>query len=92
MKFVGKTSVAVIKSAILGGLRKWAFFFFSSGEGKREEEKKKIPVYRWDAYIRPIAAKTIGAPLINDISVAGSAKSKKRGLLGYCPSLSPTRQ
>lgn len=94
MKFVGKTSVAVIKSAILGAFANELFFFGDGRESERREEEKKkekIPAYRWDPYILRIMAKTIWALLINDISIAGSAKLKS-GMLVYCPSLSPTRQ
>lgn len=44
MKFVGKTSVAVIKSAILGAFANELFFFFLVKEERarrREGEKKR---------------------------------------------------
>lgn len=49
MKFVGKTSVAVIKSAILGAFVNELFFV---GEGRESEKnrggEKKVPVHHWD--------------------------------------------
>lgn len=51
MKFVGKTSVAVIKSAILGALQ-ISFFFCIEGRESRNmcagRREKKVPVHRWD--------------------------------------------
>lgn len=49
MKFVGKTSVAVIKSAILGAFVN-ELFFCRRGKREREERRreKKVPVHRWD--------------------------------------------
>lgn len=47
MKFVGKTSVAVIKSAILGGFGNELFF----QRGKREKGRVgggTVPVHHWD--------------------------------------------
>lgn len=91
MKFVGKTSVAVIKSAILGAFTNELLF---AARRREEDEKKKKKRYLYTAgTLRSFESqqKTIWALLINDISVAGSAKSKS-GVLGYCPSLSPTRQ
>lgn len=52
MKFVGKTSVAIIKSAILGAFTNELFLMV---EKKQQEEKKrgvgkkeKVPMHRWD--------------------------------------------
>lgn len=93
MKFVGKTSVAVIKSAILGAFANKLFFRQRKREQEegRRKKRKGTCAPLGTAEILRITAKTIWALLINDISIAGSAKSKS-GVLGYCPSLSPTRQ
>lgn len=51
MKFVGKTSVAVIKSAILGAFANELFFPSEGRESEKKGEggkKEKIPVHRWD--------------------------------------------
>ena len=52
MKFVGKTSVAVIKSAILGAFANELFFRQRKRarrrEGEEERKKKKVPVHHWD--------------------------------------------
>lgn len=53
MKFVGKTSVAIIKSAILGAFTNELFLMAEKkqqeekGRG-REKRKEKVPVHRWD--------------------------------------------